>query len=44
MQAVNNKKGYPFYKSLRAKYQLYNIQVVVASNSKAYANIYIILN
>ena len=33
-----DKKGYPFYKSLRAKYKLYNKQVVVAFNDKAYAN------
>ena len=33
-----DKKGYPFYKSLRAKYKLYDKQVVVAFNDKAYAN------
>jgi len=33
-----DKRGKPFYKSLRAKYKLYNKQVVVAFNNKAYAN------
>jgi hypothetical protein len=33
-----DKKGYPFHKNLRAKYKLYDKQVVVAFNNKAYAN------
>ena len=33
-----DKKGHPFYKNLRAEYKLYNKQVVVAFNDKAYAN------
>jgi hypothetical protein len=33
-----DKKGHLFHKSLRAKYKLYNKQVVVAFNDKAYAN------
>jgi len=33
-----DKKGYLFYKSLRAEYKLYDKRVVVAFNDKAYAN------
>jgi len=33
-----DKKGRPFHKRLRAKYTLYDLQVVVAFNNKAYAN------
>ena len=33
-----NKTGRPFHKGLRAKYKLYDKQVVVAFNNKAYAN------
>ena len=38
-----DKKGYPFHKSLRAKYKLYDKRVVVAFNNKAYANTDIML-
>jgi hypothetical protein len=33
-----DKKGKLFHKSLRDKYKLYDKQVVVAFNNKAYAN------
>jgi len=33
-----NKKGHLIHKSLRAKYKLYDKQVVVAFNNKAYTN------
>jgi len=38
-----DKKGHLFYKSLRAKYKLYDKRVVVAFNDKAYANMDIML-
>ena len=38
-----DKKGHLFHKSLRAKYKLYDKQVVVAFNDKAYANTDIML-
>ena len=38
-----DKKGKPFHKSLQDKYKLYNPQVVVAFNLKAYANTDIML-
>ena len=33
-----DKKGHLFHKNLRAEYKLYDKRVVVAFNSKAYAN------